>query len=58
MKEGWTYKKLGELCYISTGKHDANHAEENGKFCQKTCVLFLNQKMVSIHLIACWCPKI
>ncbi len=37
MKEGWTYKKLGELCYISTGKHDANHAKEEGAYRFYTC---------------------
>ena len=37
MKEGWTYKKLGELCKITTGKRDANHAKEDGQYRFYTC---------------------
>jgi len=37
MKEGWKYKKLNELCNITTGKHDANHAKEGGLYRFYTC---------------------
>lgn len=37
MKENWTYKKLGELVNIRTGKLDANAADENGKYPFFTC---------------------
>ncbi len=37
MKEGWKYKKLGEVCKITTGKHDANHAKEGGAYRFYTC---------------------
>lgn len=37
MKEGWTYKKLGSLCKITTGKRDANHAKVDGKYRFYTC---------------------
>ncbi len=33
----WQTKKLTEICKISTGKWDANHAIENGKFRFYTC---------------------
>lgn len=35
--DGWEVKKLGEVCDISTGKWDANHAVENGEFRFFTC---------------------
>lgn len=37
MKEGWKYKKLGEVCDIKTGKLDANAASPNGKYPFFTC---------------------
>ena len=37
MKHNWTYKKLGELVNIRTGKLDANAANENGKYPFFTC---------------------
>lgn len=37
MKEGWTYKKLVDLCTIRTGKRDANHAKEDGAYRFYTC---------------------
>lgn len=37
MKKNWTYKKLGELVNIRTGKLDANAADENGKYPFFTC---------------------
>ena len=37
MKEGWTYKKLGDLCKIRTGKLDANAADDNGLYPFFTC---------------------
>ena len=37
MRENWTYKKLGEVCEIKTGKLDANAANENGKYPFFTC---------------------
>ena len=39
MKEGWGVSRLGDICKISTGKWDANHAEGNGKFRFYTCAL-------------------
>ncbi len=33
----WQVKKLGEVCQIQTGKFDANHAKERGKFRFYTC---------------------
>ncbi len=33
----WEVKKLGDVCEISTGKWDANHAIENGQYCFFTC---------------------
>lgn len=35
--DGWEVKKLGEVCDISTGKWDANHAVDNGEFRFFTC---------------------
>jgi type I restriction enzyme S subunit len=35
--KGWQIKKLGEVCEISTGKWDANHATENGEYRFYTC---------------------
>ena len=37
MKDGWIYKKLRDLCNITTGKHDANHAKEGGVYRFYTC---------------------
>ena len=37
MKHNWTYKKLGELVNIRTGKLDANAASEGGKYPFFTC---------------------
>lgn len=37
MNHNWQIKKLNELCEISTGKWDANHAVENGKYRFYTC---------------------
>lgn len=37
MKEGWTYKKLGDLCRVYTGKLDANAANDNGCYPFFTC---------------------
>lgn len=37
LPEGWEWKKLGEVCEITTGKWDANHADENGKYRFYTC---------------------
>jgi len=37
MREGWTYKKIGDLCDITTGKLDANAANENGMYPFFTC---------------------
>lgn len=37
MKHNWTYKKLGELVNIRTGKLDANAANEGGKYPFFTC---------------------
>lgn len=37
MKHNWTYKKLGELVNIRTGKLDANAANENGMYPFFTC---------------------
>lgn len=33
----WTLVKLGDICEIKTGKKDANHAKENGKYRFYTC---------------------
>lgn len=37
MREDWIEVELGEACEIQTGKHDANHAETNGKYRFYTC---------------------
>ena len=37
MKSGWEIKKLVEIVDVSTGKYDANHASENGKYRFYTC---------------------
>ena len=37
MKEGWTYKKIGDICDIKTGKLDANAASLNGVYPFFTC---------------------
>lgn len=37
MREGWEYKKIGSLCDITTGKLDANAANENGAYPFFTC---------------------
>lgn len=33
----WQIKSLGEICTIQTGKYDANHAKDNGKYRFYTC---------------------
>lgn len=35
--DNWCWVKLGELSSIKTGKHDANHAKENGHYRFYTC---------------------
>ncbi len=37
MKEDWVECRLPEICNIQTGKYDANHAKENGKYRFYTC---------------------
>ena len=37
MKEGWTYKKIGDICDVKTGKLDANASDENGAYPFFTC---------------------
>ncbi len=37
MKEGWGKYSLMDICNVTTGKHDANHAEVNGKYRFYTC---------------------
>ncbi len=37
VKKDWEIKKLNSVCTIRTGKHDANHAIENGKYRFYTC---------------------
>lgn len=37
MKQGWEKKSLMEIASVSTGKRDANHAIENGKYRFYTC---------------------
>lgn len=37
MREGWTYKKIGSICNVKTGKLDANAANENGAYPFFTC---------------------
>ena len=35
--ESWAWIHLTDICEVSTGKHDANHAKENGQFRFYTC---------------------
>lgn len=35
--QNWEIKKLSDICSIQTGKHDANHATETGKYRFYTC---------------------
>jgi type I restriction enzyme S subunit len=47
MKEGWGKYNLMDICNVTTGKHDANHAEVNGKYRFYTCssqYLYCNTK--------------
>jgi hypothetical protein len=37
MENNWYIKYLNEICKIKNGKHDANHAKENGKYRFFTC---------------------
>ena len=37
LPQGWTVSNLLDICKISTGKWDANHAKENGKYRFYTC---------------------
>jgi type I restriction enzyme S subunit len=37
MRQGWVNKKLIEIADVSTGKYDANHAIETGKYRFYTC---------------------
>ena len=37
MKQGWEYKKIGNICNITTGKLDANAANEDGLYPFFTC---------------------
>jgi type I restriction enzyme, S subunit len=37
IKQGWEIKKLIDIADVSTGKYDANHANENGKYRFYTC---------------------
>ena len=37
LPKDWEVKKLGEVCDIQTGKHDANHASSKGEFRFYTC---------------------
>ncbi|MCR5361043.1 MAG: restriction endonuclease subunit S [Bacteroidales bacterium] len=37
MKKGWEKYTLMDICNVTTGKHDANHAEINGKYRFYTC---------------------
>lgn len=37
MKEKWTYKKIGSICDVKTGKLDANASDENGIYPFFTC---------------------
>ncbi len=37
MKEGWKKYNLMDICNVTTGKHDANHADEDGKYRFYTC---------------------
>ena len=49
-REDWQEKNLGEVCDISTGKRNANHARANGKYRFYTCAakhVFCNTKRFS-----------
>lgn len=37
MKQNWTYKKLGDVCDVKTGKLDANASDEDGFYPFFTC---------------------
>lgn len=37
MKQNWTYKKIGNICDVRTGKLDANASDENGAYPFFTC---------------------
>lgn len=37
MREGWTYKKIGDICDVKTGKLDANASDSNGAYPFFTC---------------------
>ncbi|HPL66960.1 MAG TPA: restriction endonuclease subunit S [Smithellaceae bacterium] len=37
MKEDWVEASLPDVCEIQTGKYDANHAKQNGKYKFFTC---------------------
>ena len=37
LPQGWTINNLTSFCSIRTGKYDANHAVENGKYRFYTC---------------------
>lgn len=37
LKPHWKWVKLGDVCEVKTGKKDANHAKENGKYRFYTC---------------------
>ncbi len=37
MREGWTYKKIGDFCDVKTGKLDANASDINGAYPFFTC---------------------
>ncbi len=36
-KQNWTYKKIGNICDVKTGKLDANASDENGAYPFFTC---------------------
>lgn len=37
LPQGWEQVRLGDIVKISTGKHDANHARDNGRYAFYTC---------------------
>ena len=37
LPQDWKWVKLGEVCKIQTGKYDANHSKESGKYRFYTC---------------------
>lgn len=39
LPKGWSKEKLFNLCKVSTGKVDANHASDNGEFSFFTCAM-------------------